>query len=69
MPAMCTDSLHVCTVVQVPYLPSSKDQTANVMKLLEGRSGRLADLGSGDGRLVSECTCLREKGICKYAVS
>uniref|UniRef100_A0A3Q0QYY1 Si:dkey-190g11.3 n=1 Tax=Amphilophus citrinellus TaxID=61819 RepID=A0A3Q0QYY1_AMPCI len=36
----------------VPYLPSSKDQTANVMKLLEGRSGRLADLGSGDGRLV-----------------
>ncbi|CAI5650042.1 unnamed protein product [Oreochromis niloticus] len=49
---MCTDSLHVCTVVQVPYLPSSKDQTVNVMKLLEGRSGRLADLGSGDGRLV-----------------
>ncbi|XP_003446183.1 protein N-lysine methyltransferase FAM173B isoform X1 [Oreochromis niloticus] len=36
----------------VPYLPSSKDQTVNVMKLLEGRSGRLADLGSGDGRLV-----------------
>ncbi|XP_061585312.1 ATP synthase subunit C lysine N-methyltransferase [Cololabis saira] len=38
--------------LKVPYLPSSKDQTQNVMKLLEGRRGRLADLGSGDGRLV-----------------
>ncbi|XP_048859803.1 adenine nucleotide translocase lysine N-methyltransferase isoform X2 [Brienomyrus brachyistius] len=37
---------------KVPYLPSSAKQTANVMKLLEGRRGRLADLGSGDGRLV-----------------
>lgn len=38
--------------LKVPYLPSSKDQTQNVMKLLEGRRGRLADLGAGDGRLV-----------------
>ncbi|XP_053180808.1 ATP synthase subunit C lysine N-methyltransferase [Scomber japonicus] len=38
--------------LKVPYLPSSKDQTLNIMKLLEGRTGRLADLGSGDGRLV-----------------
>ncbi|XP_047449133.1 ATP synthase subunit C lysine N-methyltransferase [Mugil cephalus] len=38
--------------LKVPYLPSSKDQTLNVMKLLEGRTGRLADLGSGDGKLV-----------------
>ncbi|XP_070761156.1 adenine nucleotide translocase lysine N-methyltransferase [Enoplosus armatus] len=38
--------------LRVPYLPSSRDQTMNVMKLLEGRTGRLADLGSGDGRLV-----------------
>ncbi|KAM4577730.1 adenine nucleotide translocase lysine N-methyltransferase isoform 1-T5 [Fundulus diaphanus] len=36
----------------VPYLPSSKNQAQNVMKLLEGRRGRLADLGAGDGRLV-----------------
>ncbi|XP_061756859.1 ATP synthase subunit C lysine N-methyltransferase isoform X2 [Nerophis ophidion] len=42
----------VCTVFQVPYLPSNRDQTRNVMKLLEGRTGCLADLGSGDGRLV-----------------
>lgn len=39
-------------LVQVPYLPSSKGQTMNIMQLLEGRTGRLADLGSGDGRLV-----------------
>ncbi|XP_075889280.1 ATP synthase subunit C lysine N-methyltransferase [Nelusetta ayraudi] len=38
--------------LKVPYLPSSKDQTRNIMKLLEGRAGRLADLGSGDGRVV-----------------
>ncbi|XP_057687487.1 adenine nucleotide translocase lysine N-methyltransferase isoform X1 [Corythoichthys intestinalis] len=38
--------------LKVPYLPSSKEQTLNIMKLLEGRTGRLADLGSGDGRLV-----------------
>lgn len=38
--------------LKVPYLPSSKEQTLNTMKLLEGRTGRLADLGSGDGRLV-----------------
>ncbi|KAM9360113.1 ATP synthase subunit C lysine N-methyltransferase isoform 1-T1 [Symphorus nematophorus] len=37
---------------EVPYLPSNKDQTLNIMKLLEGRTGRLADLGSGDGRVV-----------------
>lgn len=43
----------LCTVAQVPYLPSSKVQTLNIMKLLEGRAGRLVDLGSGDGRVVS----------------
>lgn len=47
-PALC-----VCAVAQVPYLPSSKAQTMNIMKLLEGRAGRLVDLGSGDGRVVS----------------
>ncbi|TKS78508.1 Protein FAM173B [Collichthys lucidus] len=41
---------------QVPYLPSSKDQTLNIMKLLEGRTGRLADLGSGDGRVTNLST-------------
>ncbi|KAM3610963.1 uncharacterized protein V6R79_011323 [Siganus canaliculatus] len=38
--------------LKVPYLPSSKDQTLNIMTLLKGRTGRLVDLGSGDGRVV-----------------
>ncbi|XP_028852476.1 protein N-lysine methyltransferase FAM173A [Denticeps clupeoides] len=38
--------------LRVPYLPSSTAQTQNVMRLLRGRGGCLADLGSGDGRLV-----------------
>ncbi|KGL76752.1 Protein FAM173A, partial [Tinamus guttatus] len=39
---------------QVPYVPSSAQQVANVMALLKGRSGKMVDLGSGDGRLVIE---------------
>ncbi|XP_046904487.1 ATP synthase subunit C lysine N-methyltransferase isoform X4 [Hypomesus transpacificus] len=39
--------------LKVPYLPSSTAQILSVMKLLEGRTGRLADLGSGDGRLCT----------------
>ncbi|KAG1952038.1 adenine nucleotide translocase lysine N-methyltransferase-like [Pimephales promelas] len=42
----------VPTSLKVPYLPSSRTQTQNVMKLLHGRAGCLADLGSGDGRLM-----------------
>ncbi|XP_016150156.1 protein FAM173B-like, partial [Sinocyclocheilus grahami] len=38
--------------LKVPFLPSTKEQTLNVIKLLEGRKGHLADLGSGDGRLA-----------------
>ncbi|XP_053092465.1 ATP synthase subunit C lysine N-methyltransferase isoform X2 [Pangasianodon hypophthalmus] len=41
----------VPTSLKVPYLPSSGVQTQNVMRLLQGRRGCLADLGSGDGRL------------------
>lgn len=33
-------------------MPSSAQQVANVMGLLRGRTGKTADLGSGDGRLV-----------------
>ncbi|NXE47073.1 F173A methyltransferase, partial [Casuarius casuarius] len=39
---------------QVPFVPSSAQQVANVMALLEGRAGKMVDLGSGDGRLVIE---------------
>lgn len=44
--------------LQVPYLPASKRQVGNVMTLLKGRSGSLADLGSGDGRIVLEASRL-----------
>ncbi|XP_060116722.1 adenine nucleotide translocase lysine N-methyltransferase-like [Heteronotia binoei] len=40
--------------LQVPYVPSSAKQVENLMSLLEGRSGKLVDLGSGDGRIVVE---------------
>ncbi|XP_063170960.1 adenine nucleotide translocase lysine N-methyltransferase isoform X1 [Candoia aspera] len=38
--------------LQVPYVPASAKQVENVMELLKGRSGKIADLGSGDGRIV-----------------
>ncbi|XP_062999051.1 adenine nucleotide translocase lysine N-methyltransferase-like isoform X1 [Elgaria multicarinata webbii] len=40
--------------LQVPYVPSSAKQVSNMMSLLKGRSGKLVDLGSGDGRIVLE---------------
>ncbi|XP_048350651.1 adenine nucleotide translocase lysine N-methyltransferase-like [Sphaerodactylus townsendi] len=40
--------------LQVPYVPSSAKQVENMMVLLEKRSGKLVDLGSGDGRIVVE---------------
>ncbi|XP_053133154.1 adenine nucleotide translocase lysine N-methyltransferase isoform X1 [Hemicordylus capensis] len=38
----------------VPYVPASAQQVENVMLLLKGRSGKMVDLGSGDGRIVLE---------------
>ncbi|XP_072416060.1 adenine nucleotide translocase lysine N-methyltransferase isoform X1 [Chiloscyllium punctatum] len=42
--------------LQVPYIPASHKQVQNVMTLLEGRSGKVVDLGSGDGRIVLEAS-------------
>lgn len=36
----------------LPYVPATTQQVHNVLKALEGRSGSLIDLGSGDGRIV-----------------
>eukprot|EP00058_Branchiostoma_floridae_P009418 XP_002594906.1 hypothetical protein BRAFLDRAFT_289562 [Branchiostoma floridae] len=36
----------------LPYVPATQEQVGNVFKLLQGRSGTLVDLGSGDGRIV-----------------
>lgn len=38
--------------VCLPYVPATTDQLAGVTKALAGRSGKLLDVGSGDGRIV-----------------
>ncbi|MPC12190.1 Protein FAM173B [Portunus trituberculatus] len=38
--------------VCLPYVPATSRQVRNVVTGLKGRSGRLVDLGSGDGRIV-----------------
>ncbi|CAD5113779.1 DgyrCDS2947 [Dimorphilus gyrociliatus] len=39
----------------LPFVPATQEQISNVLKLLNGRSGKVIDLGSGDGRIVIEC--------------
>ncbi|KAI8504521.1 hypothetical protein Bbelb_176390 [Branchiostoma belcheri] len=36
----------------LPYVASGRSQVDRVLRLLEGRPGKVADLGSGDGRIV-----------------
>ncbi|XP_071568006.1 ATP synthase subunit C lysine N-methyltransferase [Temnothorax nylanderi] len=36
----------------LPYVPATRQQMKNVIRALNGRSGSLIDLGSGDGRIV-----------------
>ncbi|XP_025020126.1 protein FAM173A-like isoform X3 [Python bivittatus] len=43
--------------LQVPYVPSSAKQVQNMMSLLKGHSGKLVDLGSGDGRIADLSDC------------
>nr|XP_028562540.1 protein N-lysine methyltransferase FAM173A isoform X4 [Podarcis muralis] len=43
--------------LQVPYVPANANQVENVMSLLKGRSGKMVDLGSGDGRIVDLSDC------------
>ncbi|XP_077172494.1 adenine nucleotide translocase lysine N-methyltransferase isoform X1 [Paroedura picta] len=44
--------------LQVPYVPASVKQVENVMSLLAGRSGKMVDLGSGDGRILGQMQML-----------
>ena len=39
--------------VCLPYVPATTNQVNNVLRALKGRSGNIVDLGSGDGRIVS----------------
>lgn len=49
----------------LPYVPATTQQVQNVMSLLSGHTGKLVDLGSGDGRIVIEAAKLgfRAEGI------
>lgn len=38
--------------VCLPYVPATTEQLTGVTKALAGRSGKLLDVGSGDGRIV-----------------
>ena len=50
----------------LPYVPASTAQVQNVIAALKGRGGSVLDIGSGDGRIVSEpCrekTCFQDFG-------
>jgi len=39
--------------VCLPFVPATRTQVENVLKVLKNRSGSLVDIGSGDGRIVS----------------
>lgn len=43
--------------LQVPYVGASARQVEHVLSLLRGRSGKMVDLGSGDGRIVRPVCC------------
>ena len=38
----------------LPYVPATTVQLDSVLGYMRGRTGRVVDLGSGDGRVVSE---------------
>jgi len=42
----------------LPFVPATTAQVKNVLGVLRARSGTLADIGSGDGRIVSDVCCL-----------
>lgn len=42
----------------LPYVPATSKQVENVLKMLKGRNGPLVDIGSGDGRIVSQSQVL-----------
>ncbi|XP_053571769.1 ATP synthase subunit C lysine N-methyltransferase-like [Bombina bombina] len=38
--------------VCLPFVPATTTQVENVLKMLQSRTGRVVDIGSGDGRIV-----------------
>ena len=39
----------------LPYVPATPVQVTTILSQLKGRSGKVIDLGSGDGRVVGTC--------------
>lgn len=39
----------------LPYVPATPVQLESLLGYMRGRVGRVVDLGSGDGRVVSRC--------------
>ena len=44
----------------LPYVPASTAQVHNVLASLKGRGGSVLDIGSGDGRIVSDSNFNRD---------
>lgn len=44
--------------IVLPFVPATNTQIANLKKALTGKKGTLIDLGSGDGRIVSDIDCI-----------
>lgn len=51
--------------IALPYIPASRTQVHNVFSVLQGRSGSLLDIGSGDGRITMAAA---RKGFQGYGV-
>lgn len=45
--------------VCLPFVPATPAQVQNVLQVLQARSGSLVDIGSGDGRIVSDVVLKR----------
>ena len=47
----------------LPFVPATSQQLANVLVALKGKSGNLLDIGSGDGRIVSNFFFYKSKNV------
>lgn len=52
--------------VCLPFVPATTAQVQNVLMVLRARSGTLVDIGSGDGRIVSNVLSSSVGGLLTY---
>ena len=53
----------------LPYVPATPVQIRTVLSVLKGRSGKVIDLGSGDGRVVGKCVHVHTSSLISILVS